>query len=228
MTLTLYAHPLSSYSQKVLVALWENGIDFAYRHLGEDGAHDELRALWPTGRFPVLVDSNTVVAESSIIIEHLQIRHPGPVRLIPDDPAAALEVRLLDRIFDVEVMAAMQRPVTEALRGMLPLPAGSPPRAPDRLDEVRADAARALETIYGWLDRRIAGRAWATGDAFTMADCAAAPSLFYADWVHPIGPEHARLAAYRAKLLARPSFARAVEEARPYRANFPLGAPDRD
>ena len=90
MTLTLYAHPLSSYSQKVLVALWENGIGFAYRHLGEDGAHDEMRALWPTGRFPVLVDGDTVLAESSIIIEHLQIRHPGPVRLIPDDPAAAL------------------------------------------------------------------------------------------------------------------------------------------
>ena len=91
-----------------------------------------------------------------------------------------------------------------------------------------AEARRALDTAYAWLETRLDGRTWAAGESFTMADCAAAPSLFYADWVHQIGPDFPQLRAYRSRLLARPSFARAVEEARPYRPNFPLGAPDRD
>jgi glutathione S-transferase len=219
MTLVLYAHPFASYCQKVLIALYENEIPFIYRKLGPDdpSAMEELKARRPFARFPVLVDDGRTVAESSIIIEHLMLRHGGPVRLLPEDPMEALEVRFLDRFFDNEVMNAMQRPVAEALR-----------TEPDRLEPALAEARHALDRAYGWLELALAGRTWAAGENFTMADCAAAPSLFYADWVHEIGPSFPDLRAYRARLLARPSFARAVEEARPYRPLFPLGAPDRD
>lgn len=216
MSLTLYAHPFSSYCQKVLVALWENEIPFTYRHLDEAGAWDEMAAAWPIGKFPVLVDGGRAVAESSIIIEHLEIHHPGPIRLLPVDPAAALEVRFMDRVFDQYVMSVMQGAVFAVLRG-----------GRERGEAV-AEVAPALDTAYAWLETRLAGRTWAAGEAFTLADCAAAPSLFYADWVHEIGPQFHLLRAYRSRLLARPSFARAVEAARPYRPLFPLGAPDRD
>jgi glutathione S-transferase len=217
MSLTLYAHPFSSYCQKVLVALWENETPFTYRHLEQPGAAEERAALWPLGRFPVLVDDGRTIAESSIIIEHLDLHHAGPVRLLPDDRDAALEVRFMDRFFDNYVMAAMQKPVSEALRADA-----------SRKDEAMAEARQALDTAYAWLETRLSGRTWAAGESFTMADCAAAPSLFYADWVHPIGPGFTRLRDYRSRLLARPSFARAVDEGRPYRRYFPLGAPDRD
>lgn len=217
MSLTLYAHPFSSYSQKVLMALWENDTPFGYRHMEEPGAGDELRARWPMGKFPLLVDGDRSIAETSIIIEHLDLHHRGAVRFLPDDPAVALEVRLLDRVFDNHVMNAMQGAVNESLR-----------KRPDRLDEAKRTAAGALETAYGWLEARIEGRCWAAGDDFSLADCAAAPALFYADWVHPIGKGFPVLRAYRSRLLERPSFARAVEEARKYRHYFPLGAPDRD
>jgi glutathione S-transferase len=217
MALTLYAHPFSSYCKKVLVALWENDTPFAYRNLEEPGAAEERAALWPLGRFPVLVDDGRTVAESSIIIEHLALHHSGPVALVPREPEEALEVRFMDRFFDNYVMSAMQRPVAEALRA-----------EPTRRDEVLAEARKALDTAYAWLETRLAGRTWAAGETFGMADCAAAPSLFYADWVHLIGPEFPRLRAYRSRLLARPSVARAVDEGRPYRHYFPLGAPDRD
>jgi glutathione S-transferase len=217
MALTLYAHPFSSYCQKVLMALWENDIPFEYRHLEAAGAAEARAALWPLGRFPVLVDDGRMVAESSIIIEHLQIHHPGPVRLLPDMAEAALEVRFLDRFFDMYVMSEMQKPVLEAVhhRGA-------------RQEAAQAEAEKGLETAYTWLEGLLAGRVWAAGERFSMADCAAAPALFYADWVHPIAADYPRLRAYRGRLLARPSFARAVEEARPYRGYFPLGAPERD
>lgn len=217
MPLTLYSHPFSSYCQKVLIALWENDIPFEYRHLEAPGATDELASLWPLRRFPVLVDGSETVLESSIIIEHLDRHHPGPVRLVPNDPEAALEVRFMDRFFDNYIMSAMQKPVFEALKA-----------EGGRKEEAMSEAREALDTAYAWLERRLAGRAWAAGDDFTMADCAAAPSLFYADWVHQIAPGFPRLREYRAQLLSRPSFARAVEEGRPYRGYFPLGAPDRD
>jgi glutathione S-transferase len=217
MSLTLYAHPFSSYCQKVLMALWEKELPFTYRHLEEPGAMEECRALWPSGLFPVLVDDGSIVAESSIIIEHLDLHHGGTIRLIPNDPAIALEVRMMDRFFDNHVMSAMQKPVSEALRA-----------EPTRLDEAKAAAGKALDIAYGWLEKRLSGRQWATGEAFTLADCAAAPSLFYADWVHEISPAFPALRAYRSRLLARSSFARAVDEARRYRGYFPLGAPDRD
>lgn len=217
MSLILYAHPFSSYCQKVLIAFWENDIAFDYRRLEAPGAAEERAALWPLGRFPVLVDDGRTIAESSIIIEHLDLHHPGAVRWLPEDRAAALEVRFMDRFFDQYVMGEMQKPVAEALR-----PEG------ERREAALEEARRALTTAYDWLEARLGEQTWATGEAFTMADCAAAPSLFYADWVHPIGPDYPRLRGYRSRLLARPSFARAVEEARPYRTYFPLGAPDRD
>ncbi len=217
MSLTLYSHPFSSYCQKVLIALWENDIPFTYRNLEDPGAADERAALWPLGRFPVLVDDGRTVAESSIIIEHLDLHHAGAVRFLPADRDAALEVRFMDRFFDNYVMSAMQKPVFEALRAE-----GA------RREEAMAEARTALDTAYAWLEARLAGRTWAAGEDFTMADCAAAPSLFYADWVHQIGPDFPGLRNYRSRLLARPSFARAVEEGRPYRSYFPLGAPDRD
>ncbi|HLZ77884.1 MAG TPA: glutathione S-transferase family protein [Sphingomonas sp.] len=217
MSLTLYAHPFSSYCQKVLIALWENEISFGYRHLEAAGAAGECTALWPLGRFPVLVDDGRTIVESSIIIEHLDLHHAGMIRLLPDDRDAALEVRFMDRFFDNYVMTAMQKPVSEALRAE-----GA------RREEAMAEARRALDAAYAWLEKRLSGRAWAAGESFTMADCAAAPSLFYADWVHPISADFPQLRNYRSRLLARPSFARAVEEARPYRSYFPLGAPDRD
>jgi glutathione S-transferase len=218
-TITLYAHPFSSYCQKVLIALYENATPFAFRMLGpgDPQAFSELAALWPLKRFPVLVDDGRTVVEASIIIEHLGLRHPGPVRLIPDDAGAALDVRMMDRFFDNYIMTPQGRIVFDSLR------------APADRDKLGVAEARAmLDTAYDWLDHAMAGRQWAAGDAFSLADCAAAPALFYADWTHPIGAAFENVHAYRRRLLQRPSFARAVDEARPYRPLFPLGAPDRD
>ena len=213
----LFGHPFSSYTWKVLIALYENATPFEFRMLDPDHADNAaaFAARSPLGKFPLLLDGETVVAEASVIIEHLQAFHPGPVRFIPDDPAAALRVRMLDRIFDNYVMSPMQVIVGNALR------------EPQQRDPVGVEGARALlDRSYAWLDAQLAGE-WAAGD-FSLADCAAAPSLFYADWVHPIPEDLTRLRAYRARLLARPSVARAVDKARPYRPLFPLGAPDRD
>jgi glutathione S-transferase len=205
----------------VLTALWERDIPFTYRHLEDPGAGEELGKLWPVGKFPVLVDDGRTVAETSIIIEYLDLHHGSAPKLIPADPEAALEVRMMDRFFDLHVMNAMQGAVNEAIRGMRG-------QQSDRQEEASAAARAALDTAYGWLETRLAGRTWAAGEAFSMADCAAGPSLFYADWVHPIGEQFPTVRAYRARLLAHPSFARAVEEGRKYRHYFPLGAPDRD
>ncbi len=217
MTLTLYAHPFSAYCQKVLIALYENGTPFEYRTLGDEQADAELAALWPIKRFPVLVDAGRTVMEATIIIEHLGLHHPGPVRLIPDDPREALDVRLMDRFFDNYVATPMQKIVFNQIRP-------ETDRDPYGVKEARA----MLDRAYGWFDERLAGREWAAGGAFSLADCAAAPSLFYADWAHPVGEAFPHVLDYRRRLLARPSFARAVDEARPYRGFFPLGAPDRD
>ena len=217
MTLKLYAHPFSSYCQKVLIALYENDTPFELCMMGLPETDAELAALWPMRRMPVLVDAGQAVMESSIIIEHLAVHHPGPMRLIPEDPCAALEARFMDRFFDNYVMTPQGKFVFDALR-----PAAC--RDPYGVDEAR----RLLDTAYRWLDSRMQDREWAAGDQFTLADCAAAPSLFYADWTYPITDECRALKAYRHRLLARPSFARAVDEARPFRPYFPLGAPDRD
>jgi glutathione S-transferase len=219
MTIELYAHPFSAYCQKVLIALYENATPFELRMLGpgETPEMAELAARWPLKRFPIIVDDGRTVIETSIIIEHLGLNHPGPVRLIPDDPRAALEVRLMDRFFDNYIATPQGRIVFDSIR------------APADRDKLGVAEARAmLDTAYRWLDQKMAGRQWAAGGAFSLADCAAAPALFYADWTHPIGQAFQNVHAYRRRLLERPSFARAVDEARPYRQLFPLGAPDRD
>lgn len=217
MPLKLYAHPFSSYCQKVFMAFYENATPFDMILVGDRKSADELTELWPFKLFPVLVDEGRTVVESSIIIEHLGLKHPGPVRLLPADPEAALEVRMLDRFFDNYVMTPQGRIVANALR------------APGDRDPIGDAKARAtLEVAYAWLEKQLTGRTWAAGDAFTLADCAAAPSLFYADWTHAIPESCPTVRAYRARLLARPSFARCVDEARPFRPYFPLGAPDRD
>jgi glutathione S-transferase len=219
MSLALYGHPFSSYTQKVLIALYENGTPFEFRSLGPDTPEHSAEWLrrWPLRKFPLLVDGERNIVETSIIIEYLQLTHPGPMRLLPADSMAALDVRFLDRFFDLHVMNAAQHAVDGALTG-----------DPVKRQEGLALAADKLERAYWWLEGHLAGRTWAVGAEFTLADCAAAPSLFYADWTHRISETYPVLRAYRERLLARPSFARAVNEARPFRPLFPLGAPGRD
>lgn len=219
MPLKLYAHPFSSYCQKVLIALYENGTPFDYCKLSQDDPQvmAEFAALWPIKRFPMLVDDGRPIHESTIIIEYLALHYPGPVALLPADPRAALEVRFIDRVFDNYISTPLQKIVFNAMRP-------EPERDPRGVAEARA----MLDTAYAWLDNAMAQREWAAGEHFSLADCSAAPSLFYADWAHRIGADFENLIAYRQRLLKRPSFARAVEEARPYRHFFPPGAPDRD
>jgi glutathione S-transferase len=215
----LYSHPFSSYCQKVLIALYENGTGFDTRMLGPDDpdAYADLVRRWPVKRFPMLVDMERTIHEASIIIEYLQQHYPGPVRLIPDGAEAALEVRMLDRFFDNYISTPQQKIVFDAMR-----------QETDRDPHGVADARAMLDAAYGWLDARMQGREWAVAETFSLADCGAAPFLFYADWSHPLADRFPAVTAYRQRLLGRPSFARAVDEARPYRPLFPLGAPDRD
>jgi glutathione S-transferase len=219
MSLDLYAHPFSSYCQKALIALYENDVPFDLVLLEPGGgAWAELSGLWPLGKFPVLVDAGKVVREASIIIEHLAVHHPGPVGLIPADPDAAFEARFLDRFFDNYVLTPQGAIVGNALR-----PEGA--RDPYGVEQSRA----LLDKSYQWLDALMTDRTWAIGEAFSLADCAAAPALLYADWTHPIPRSLVNLTAYRTRLIERPSYARALDGARPYRPLFPLGAPaDRD
>jgi len=218
MSLQLFGHPFSSYVQKVLIALYANDTSFELRMLSQDHPENlaEHAKLWPLKRMPLLVDAGRPVMEATIIVEHLAVSHPGPVRLVPTDPGAALDVRMVDRFFDNYVQTPMQKVVFDRIRS-----------EGERDPRGVADARQMLDTAYRWLDERMAKREWAAG-AFSLADCAAAPALFYADWVQPIGESCPNVRAYRRRLLAHPPFARAVDEARPYRALFPLGAPDRD
>jgi glutathione S-transferase len=217
MPLTLYAHPFAAYCWKVLIALYEDGPPFTYRVIEDAAGWAEIESLWPIKKFPLVRDGGALIFESTIIVEHLMLHHAGPARLLPENRDAALEVRFMDRFFDNYVMTPMQRLVSDRLR-----------TEGERDARTVGDARGLLETAYRWLDERMAQRAWAAGDCFTLADCAAAPALFYADWVHPIGGQFPAARAYRGRLLARPSVARTVDEARPYRTLFPLGAPDRD
>ncbi|MEX3763116.1 glutathione S-transferase family protein [Paraburkholderia phenoliruptrix] len=219
MSLKLYAHPFSSYCQKALIALYENGTPFEFRLLAHDDPRimAEFAELWPIRRFPVLVDSGRTVMEATIIIEYLGLHYPGPVALVPADARAALEARAMDRFFDNYISTPVQKIVTDRLR----------PEA-ERDTRGVAEARAMLDTAYAWLDKAMVDREWAAAGSFSLADCAAAPALFYADWTHAIDPKFTQVRAYRERLLARPSFARAVDEARPYRPLFPLGAPERD
>lgn len=217
MTLQFFGHPFSSYTQKVLIALWADGTDFTYRMVEDPANMEELKRHSPYGLFPVLIDDGRPVLESSTIIEHLHAHHRGPNDWIPDGELGR-QIRFLDRFFDLYVMGNMQRPVSDIIR-----PEGAN-RDPYGVQKSRKD----LLTAYDWLEANLGDGPWAAGDSFTMADCAAAPSLFYADWVEEIGPDRPRLSAYRSRLLAHSVVARAVDEGRPYRHYFPLGAPDRD
>ncbi|HEX5953177.1 MAG TPA: glutathione S-transferase family protein [Rhodanobacteraceae bacterium] len=215
----LYGHPFSSYTQKALIALYENDTPFEFLKLSPDTpeVYAEFARRWPIRKFPLLVDDDRQVTEATCIIEHLDVHHPGPARLIPADADAAVDVRVLDRFFDNYVSTPQQRVVYNQLR-----PGAD--RDPNGVKEARA----LLDTAYAWLDGHMAAREWAAGDTFTLADCAAAPALFYADWTHAIGERFLNVHAYRARLLQRPSFARCVDGGRPHRHLFPLGAPDRD
>lgn len=215
----LFSHPFSSYCQKVLTALYENGTEFDTKTLGPDNpdAVAEWSNLWPVKRFPIMIDNGRPIFEATTIIEYLDLHYPGPVKFIPADPDKAIEVRMLDRFFDNYISTPQQKVVFNAIR-----PEES--RDPYGVDEARA----MLDNAYGWLDERMKTREWAAGDSFSLADCAASPSLFYADWTYEIGDRFPNVTAYRKRLLARPAFARAVDEARYFRPFFPLGAPDRD
>ena len=218
MTLQFFGHPFSSYTQKVLIALWADKTTFDYRMI--DPAHpenfEELKRHSPFGRFPLLIDGDQAIFESTPIIEHLHAHHRGPNDWIPHGEDGR-RVRFLDRFFDLYVMGNMQKAGNDTLR-----PEAS--RDPFGVAQARAE----LRTAYDWLERNLGEGPWAVGEVFTLADCAAAPSLFYSDWLEEIGPRRPRLAAYRARLLAHPIVARAVDEGRPYRSLFPMGAPDRD
>jgi glutathione S-transferase len=214
MSLTLYFHPLSSFCQKVLVALYENDTPFTPNivDLGDATQRAALLALWPIGKFPVLRDEarGETIPESTIIIEYLAQHYPGSTPLVPADADLARRTRLLDRFFDLYVNLPMQTIVGNRLR---------PASAKDPLGVEQARAR--LRTAYGMIEADMAAKTWSLGDAFSMADCAAAPALYYANLVEPFGDDNRNVAGYFERLLARPSFARAVREADPYRHLFP-------
>lgn len=213
MTLKLYYHPLSNFCQKALVALYESKVDFTpeFIDLGNEEHRAKLGAVWPMVKFPVLVDeaSGETVPEATIIIEYLNDRHPAAVPLIPADRDAARKVRLMDRFFDLHVNQHMFGVVSDRLK------------PEDRKDPAGVEESKAkLAGTYDFIDGVMAEREWAAGGDFSMADCAAAPTLYYADRIVPFG-EHRNLAAYFERLMKRPSFARVFEEAEPYRHLFP-------
>ncbi|MGY4567475.1 glutathione S-transferase family protein [Bradyrhizobium pachyrhizi] len=221
MSLTLHYHPLSSFCWKALIALYENGTPFTPNmvNLGDPAERAALLALSPIGRFPVLRDEmrDETVPESSIVIEYLDRHYPGAVRLIPEDPDLALQTRLRDRFLDLYVHLPMQKVVGDRLR-----PADS--KDPHGVAEARAQ----LRTSYAILDQQLDPRrvhgGWMMGEHFSLADCAAAPTMFYGNKVEPFGDGHRHLAAYLERLMARPSFARVLKEAEPYFGMFPREA----
>ena len=217
MTLALYGHPFSSYTWKAQIALHANETPFEFRMLDPDHPENAMFVgeAHPAGKFPVLTDSGLAVVEATAIIEYLAVHYPGSAPLIPVDAGLAVAARMLDRVFDNYVMANMQQVVAAYIaNGQNPDPA-----------EV-SGGKEGLLRAYRWLER------WLSANVLTphvsLVTCAAAPSLFYADWVEPIPDDCPRLAELRAELLALPAVSRCVEEARPYRAWFPPGAPDRD
>jgi glutathione S-transferase len=215
MALKLYYHPLASFCHKVLIALYENetAFDGEIVDLADEASSAEMLSFWPVGKIPVLRDERRreTVPETSVIIEYLGQHYPGSVPLLPADPALALQARLWDRFFDLYVNVPMGKIVTDRLR-----PSG-------QNDAVGVEQARdTLRRAYALAERQLQRGPWAIGDMFSMADCAAAPALFYADIVLPFSASHPNIAAYFNRLVERPSFARTLEEARPYFSNFPL------
>jgi glutathione S-transferase len=214
MSLKLYFHPLSSFCQKALIAFYENDTPFAPHivDLANEVSNAEFKAIWPIGRFPVLRDeaNDRTVPESSIIIDYLAQHYPGRTQLVPADPELARQTRLHDRFYDLYVNVPMQKIVTDKLR-----PPGK--NDPHGVEE----AKRLLLTACGMIEQEMATKTWAMGDAFSMADCAAAPALFYANMVTPLGATYPNASAYLGRLMDRPSFARAIKEAQPYFAMVP-------
>ena len=215
MTLTLHFHPLASFCHKALIALYELELPFrpVIVDLGDPASRAEFARVWPPLKFPVLQDSlrNATVAESTIVVEYLDAFHGRGRRLVPADPDLAWRVRLWDRIFDQYLELPMQKIVTDAIR-----PAdGHDPHGV-------AEAEAALGDDYRFLEERLRPEPWAAGEDFTLADCAAAPALFYADTVKPLGEREPRLRGYLDRLMLRPSFARVLTEAAPYFPMFPL------
>lgn len=213
MTLKLYLHPFSSYCQKAITAFYEKDIAFEARILdGTEPVASEFNAVWPFGKFPVLTHNGKLVFEATGIIEYLDATHPHTRQLIPSDPLVSADVRMWDRFFDNYINYPQQRLVYIAL-GREHDDGGNRWRA-------------AFDTAYAFLDRHMEGRKWVSGDDFSLADCAAAPALLYADWTYAIPEKFANVWTYRKRLLARPSYARALDEPRPFRHLFPLGAPE--
>jgi glutathione S-transferase len=214
MSLILYYHPLASFCWKVLVALYENQTPFEGRivDLSDPASRAELDRIWTVGKFPVLRDTTTGVdvPESSIIIEYLEWHFPGPIRFLPSDAELAREARLWDRFFDQYVHQPMQKIVTDKLR-----PEGS--HDPFGVDEAR----KTIRTAYGMIEEKVGERGWFVGDEFSIVECAAAPSMYYANRVEPLGAAHPRASAYLERLMSRPSMQRVIEEAGPYFVNFP-------
>ena len=214
MSLVLHYHPLASFCHKALIALYENDVPFVPQlvDLGDPAQRAEFLRVWPIGKFPVLRDEDRekTIPESSIIIEYLQQHYPGKVKLIPEDADDARETRLLDRFFDLYVHEPMQKIVTDRLR-----PAGSDD--PHGVEHAR----KVMRTAFDMLEKDMAHRTWAAGESFGLADCAAAPALFYANKVMPIADHHPHLARYLDRLMQRPSYARVLIEAQPYFAMFP-------
>ena len=212
--LELYFHPLSSFCQKVLIALYENATPFTPHliDLGREADAAELARRWPLKKFPVLHDHarDHTVPESTTIIEYVDQHHPGPTKLVPGDPDLARQTRFRDRFYDLHVELPMQKIVGDRIR-----PA-------DQKDPYGvAQAVTSLRTAYDVIEADMARKTWAIGDAFTMADCAAAPALSYAAMVVPFGATHPATAAYLVRLRDRPSYARALREAEPYLHLFP-------
>jgi glutathione S-transferase len=214
MSLTLHFHPLASYCHKALIALYENDTPFTPNmvDLGSESERAALLKLWPIGKFPVLRDDarNQTLPEATIIIEYLDRYYPGATQLLPADADRALQTRLRDRFYDLYVHEAMQKIVGDRIR-----PEGK--KDPHGVEEARAR----LRTCYGMIDQEMASRKWAMGEAFSLADCAAAPALFYANEIMAFGDTHSNVAAYFGRLKARPSYARVLKEAEPYFAMFP-------
>ena len=217
MSLTLYFHPLASYCHKALIALYENDTPFTPNivDLSNESERAALLKLWPIGKFPVLRDDarNQTIPESTVIVEYLDRHYPGRTQFIPADADSAWPPRLRDRFYDLYVHEQMQKIVGDRLR-----PSGK--KDPHGVEEARAR----LRTSYRMIDDEMAAQTWAAGDAFSLADCAAAPALFYANEVMPFGETHKNVAAYFDRLKARPSYARVLKEAEPYFAMFPREA----
>jgi glutathione S-transferase len=215
-SLTLYMHPLASFCQKVLIAFYENDTPLEPRivDLADETSREEFLKIWPIGRMPVLRDEarDRTIPESSVIIEYLAQHYPGKMQLVPTDVDFARQTRFRDRFYDLYVQEPMQKIVTDRLR-----PAGK--NDPHGVEQAKG----LLQAAYGLIEQDMSTKTWAMGDAFSIADCAAAPALFYADLVLPFGDTYPNTAAYLRRLMERPSFARVVREAEPYRALFPRG-----